>query len=403
MCIRDRARISDLANLLIQNNHKVKILTNFPHYPKGKIFEGYKNGLFMHEKKDGLDIYRTWVFIAPNKGFLKRIINHLSFMLSSLIIGSWLVGKCEVVITESPPLFLGVAGYLLSKLKRAKFIFNVADLWPESAVEIGALNNLFLIRLSNYLANFIYSKAHLITVPNASQKKILEKKDIASGKIMHISNGVNTKLFTFVNTNGFIKEYSLVGKFIVLYSGTHGMSQGLDVVLEAAGCLNDVSDLLFLFVGEGAEKDRLVRKKFEMRLKNVLFIPSQPRLRMPEIISSANICLVPLRNLKLFEGAVPSKIFEYMSCKRPIILGVKGEAEIMLEKAKAGICVQPESAKDLYQAIKRLYEDAHLREAMGNNGREYVEKHFNRKHLALKLEESLVDLTKYVGKTCNDG
>ncbi len=363
-----------------------------PNYPDGMVPSAYRGRIFMREKWNQLTVLRTWIYVTPNKGFAKRILNHLSFMFSSWLAFSQ-TRHADIIISESPPLFLGLSGVLMAKLARAKHVFNVADLWPESAVEMGALKDPRLIRWTYKVAHVIYRHSHLITVTAAGQKRRLVKQGVPRGKIVHISNGVDTQLF---HPNGaqsnFKREHGLEGKFVVFYGGTLGMAHGLDSVVEAAGLLSDEPDIQVVLAGGGAERQNLIGLAEKSGLNNIRFLDVQPREKMPDIINGVDVCLVHLRNLRVFEDVLPSKTFEYMACGKPVIMAVRGEAKKIIERAKAGLCVTPEAPHELAKAIRDLRNRPAESKTFGKNGRLYVERYLSRNRIAKQLESTLFKL-----------
>lgn len=386
-------RIFEFAKKLKEFGHEVSILTAMPNYPKGEIFEGYKGRWLYKQKIDGIKIVRTAIYPTKEKKFLKRLWNYTSFTLSSVIIGAFNIERQDVIITESPPLFLGWSGYLLSKLKGAKFVFNVSDLWPESAITLGILNNRMLINLSFWLEKFCYKKAKLITGQTPGIVSDIIDRGFGENKTYLISNGVDTDLFSKeYYSEDFRKRNGLKGKFAVCYAGNHGLAQGLEVILNAADELRNEDDIRFVFVGDGAEKDNLIKIKEEKKLDNVIFLPLQPKKNMPKIMASIDAAIVPLKKLNLFKGAFPSKIYETMCSEVPIILAVEGDVADMIYKADAGIVVKPENPKEMAQAVLRLYNDEALVKRLGHNGRKYVIENYSRQNITRKLEQLLLEI-----------
>ncbi|HBM75436.1 MAG TPA: glycosyltransferase WbuB, partial [Clostridiaceae bacterium] len=293
----------------------------------------------------------------------------------------------DVVITESPPLFLGYSGYLISKFKNAKFVFNVSDLWPESAIKLGMLHNKTLISMSTWLEEFCYRKADLITGQTKGIVGNISSRGFEKAKIHLITNGVDCELFKPEKRSESIrKEFNVEGKFALCYAGIHGLAQGLEVIMEAARKLKEYKDIAFVFVGEGPEKGKLISLKAKYGLDNVQFFPMQPKARMPEIVASMDAAIIPLKKLDLFKGALPSKMFETMASGIPIVLSVEGEAENMIKEANSGICVEPENHDKLKEAILKLYNDRNLCESLGKNGRAFVQENYSRKNITKKLE-----------------
>jgi len=386
-------RIYELAKLLVKRGHQVTVLTGMPNYPAYEIFEGYKGKLTHKEEMEGIKVVRTWLYVTKNTGFIPRLMNYFSFTFSSVLLGGWFVGKHDIVLIESPPLFLGASGYLLSKLKRAKFIFNVSDLWPESAIKLGILNSNLLIKLSTWLEEFSYRKSSLITGQTQGIIEDIERRGFKNTFLL--TNGTDTNFFTRNNRSEELrKEWNISNKFAVVYAGIIGIAQGLDLILEAADLVRDHQEIQFLLVGEGPEKKRLIEKAQKMGLQNISFIPLQAKKDMPRIIASMDATIVPLKRLELFKGALPSKMFEALASELPIILAVEGEAQKLIEKSGGGICVEPENAKQVADAVLKLANDPELAKKIGEHGREFVKEYYDRGKIVQRLEEKLIDLLK---------
>ncbi|WP_163195293.1 glycosyltransferase family 4 protein [Clostridium thermarum] len=388
-------RIFEFARMLKKFGHQVSILTAMPNYPKGEIFDEYKGRKTCVEELEGIRIVRTSIYASKDKSFTKRLRNYLSFTFSSLLQGAKYIEKQDVIITESPPLFLGWSGYVLSKMKKAKFIFNVSDLWPESAVKLGVLNNKLFIKMSTWLEEFCYRKAAAVTGQTRGIVDNIVSRGFDKHKVHLITNGVDTEFFRRENRSEDLrKELNIDGKFAVCYAGIHGLAQGLEVIIEAAERLKEYEDIRFLFFGEGPEKDKLIAMVREKGLKNVDFHPMQPKTKMPAIIASMDATVIPLKKLELFKGALPSKMFEALASELPIIMAVEGEAKELIDRAQAGITVEPENPEAVAQAVLTLYRDYDKSREMGRHGRRYVMENYSRDAITRKLETILLDLCR---------
>lgn len=386
-------RIFEFAKGLKKFGHEVTILTAMPNYPKGEIFDEYKGKKVIIEELEGIKIVRTSIYATKEKSFAKRMRNYLSFTFSSVFQGAKHIEKQDAIITESPPLFLGWSGYVLSKLKGAKFVFNVSDLWPESAVKLGVLNNKLFIKMSTWLEEFCYKKASAVTGQTKGIVDNITNRGFSKSKVHLITNGVDTEFFKKENRDdNFRKEIGVENKFSIVYAGIHGLAQGLQVVIEAADILKKYEDINFVFIGDGPEKGKLIHMAKEKGLTNVKFLPVQLKPNMPRIIASMDATVIPLKKLDLFKGALPSKMFEALSSELPIILAVEGEAEKLINDAGAGITVEPENPKAIAEAVLKLYNDLELRKNLGLNGRQYVIKNFSRESITRKLEKILLNL-----------
>lgn len=383
-----QARLSELARRLADAGDTVTVVTGFPNYPTGVIPAGYQGKRFMEEHVDGVRVLRTWVFATQNRGFFKRILNHLSFSLSSLTAMRRL-GPTDVIFVESPPLLIGLAALVYTRVKRAPFILNVSDIWPQSAVELGMLRNRVAIRMAEMLERHLYRRATHVTVPTPGMLESLAARGIPRNKLFFLTNGVDTDTFRpQAPDRELARRLGLDGHKVFLYAGTHGLSQGLDVILEAAK-LTRVPDILYVLAGEGADKDALVTKARAQRIDNVRFLPNQPKALMPALLSLAYASIIPLKRLDLFKSALPSKMFESMAVAQPIVMAVWGEAAAVVQTAGCGVVVEPENAQSVHDAVETLAADPDLARRLGEHGREYVTQHFDRKQIAARLSELL--------------
>ena len=386
-------RIFEFAKKLKEFGHEVTILTALPNYPRGEIFDEYKGKKVVLEEIEGIKIIRTSIYATKSKSFTKRLRNYLSFTFSSVFQGYIHIDKQDVVITESPPLFLGFSGYVISKLKKAKFVFNISDLWPESAIKLGVLHNKLFIKMSVWLEEFCYRRAVAVTCQTQGIVDDIVSRGFDKNKVHLLTNGVDTKLFKSENRDeNFRYEIGLENKFALCYAGIHGLAQGLQVIINVAEIVKEERNIQFVFVGDGPEKQDLVNMAKEKGLKNVTFLPLQPKVNMPKIVASMDAAIIPLKKLELFKGALPSKMFETLASEIPIILPVQGEAAKLINSANAGIVVEPENSKEIAEAVLKLYNDIELRNEFGKNGRNYVMKNYARETITRKLEKILISL-----------
>ncbi len=388
-------RLADLVRCLAWSSHEVIVLTALPNYPRGEIFEAYRRRIFMEESANNVRILRTWLFTTKRKGFAPRIVNYLSFALFAFLIGILKIRRQDFVFVESPPLFLGLSGWLLSRLKRAKFIMNVSDLWPESAIALGMLRNERLVRWARWLEEFLYRRADLIT---GQTQGILDHigKRCPHKPIALMPNGVSAEAIIPASRMNETRErirgeFGFNGKFVVGYAGLHGLAQGLETVLDASQLLTQEREILFVFFGDGPEKLLLSSRVAEQRLENVRFFPPQPTSRMPELLCGMDVALVPLKRHRLFQGAMPSKLFEAMGTGTPVIVSIDGEARSIVEKSQGGIYVEPENPQAMAEAIVRLHENPVLRSSLGENARTYVLRHHNRKEAADRFQSFIMN------------
>lgn len=372
-------RLSEIARQFVGAGHEVIVLTAMPNYPTGRIHPGY-GGLYRDEVRDGIQIKRSFIFPTKKIGMLPRLLNYFSFVLSSTLIGAFRLPKLDYLVTESPPLFLGLSGFVLSRLKGAKLIFNVSDLWPESAVHMGLVRNGALLRLAWKLEAFCYRKAWLVSCQSREIQANIQKR-FPKASTYFLSNGVDTASFGRDLFSRPLREELIQGRTcLALYAGLHGVAQGLDQVLEAATQLQDLPELLIVLVGDGPEKEALQERARKLRLQNVRFLPPYPHQKMPAILASADVALVILKGH--LPGAVPSKIYEAMGSGVPVVLAADGEAARIIRETQAGLAVRPGDSAAIATVLRDLMQNPEKRRQMGENGREAALACFDRRKIA---------------------
>lgn len=383
-----QSRLFESATRLSSAGYTVTVVTGFPNYPMGVIPSVYSGRRFMEERMDGVRVLRTWVYAARNRGFARRILNHLSFAFSSL----WAirkVGKVDVIFVESPPLLIGIAALAYSRIKRAPFVFNVSDIWPQSAVDLGALRNPIAIWLAERLEWRLYRRAARVSAVTPGILERLAARGVPRSKLFLLTNGVDTKTYQPTPPDtAMAQQFGLDGHKVFLYAGTHGLAQGLDVVLEAAKLTTNPA-VLYVLAGEGAEKETLLRKAAGEAISNVRFLPNQPKSDMPALVNLAYASIIPLKRLDLFKSALPSKMFESMAAGRPIVAALWGEAADLVNAAECGLVVPPEDPRALRDAVEKLAADPQLAAKLGANGRRYVVEHFDRGKIAERFGDLL--------------
>ena len=379
-----QARLSELANFFSKKGIDVTILTAMPNYPAGKIYNGY-GGFYKTEIIDGLKVIRCFIYPSNSSNVFKRLFSYLSFTLSSLIIGLFVLPKCDYILSESPPLFIGISGYLLSLTKKAKWIFNISDLWPESALILGIINKGIAYKLSTKLEEYLYKKAHLIT---CQSKEITNniKLRISNEKVILFSNGVDIKKFHKKNSSNILKKWSNGKKYTAVYAGLHGLAQGLDQIVLAAKILSKSNfDLQFIFIGDGLEKERLIKLSKSLKLDNISFVDPQDKKNMPAIWASADLAMICLK--KYILGAVPSKLYEAMASSCPIIFIGDGEPREIIHKANCGYSIYPREIDNISISISKMINDNKKRKVASENARKYVVENFNREKIMTNLLE----------------
>jgi glycosyltransferase involved in cell wall biosynthesis len=381
-----------MAHHWVQMGHQVTMLCEIPNHPSGIIPLEYRGKLLQRDQLDGIDIYRVWVKASQEKNFRNRMIFYFSFMTSATLAGLFLTrGKYDLIYASSPPLFVGGAALALSFFKRIPLVFEVRDLWPESAVALGELSNPTAITLATRLEESCYRHASKIIVVTQGIRERLLSRGFANDKIVLIPNGASPGLFKFSGTDRekIRAELGLHGKFIAIFAGTHGLAYDLDTVMEAARILQGDPDIHFLLVGEGPQKAEAVARAESYHLTNLTMLPEQPRQLIPAFLSAADIALIPLRRIELFKGSLPVKMFDAWSCSRPVLLGVDGEARELMEDAKAGVFIPPEDTQALVSALQEMKNDPVARAQMGENGREFTVQKYSRQAQAEKLAKLL--------------
>jgi glycosyltransferase involved in cell wall biosynthesis len=393
------ARVAELSRYWAQDGHEVTVLTGFPNHPAGIVPQEYRRRfrrLVARERVNGVNVVRTWLLPFPNRRTYERVMNYSSFCLSASGTGLFLK-RPEVVIGSSPQLLVGLAAWWLARRKRSRFVLEVRDLWPESLAAVGVgTKKSFMYRTLAKIAGFLYRNCdHIVVVTSAFKEYLVQHWQVAPEKISVVENGVEAELFSPGTESNLRAELGADGKFVVSYIGTLGNAHGLQTLVEAASQLqNSTPKVLFLLVGAGAEKETLASLVRSRGLTNVRFVDQQPREKIPAYICASDACLVLLKKNEIFRTVIPSKMLEFMSCARPVILGVEGQARQILEQADAGICIEPENPTELAQAVLRLSGNDQLREMLGRNGRRHVLQHFSRRQTALDYIDVLSGLVE---------
>jgi colanic acid biosynthesis glycosyl transferase WcaI len=387
------ARAAELSRHWAAAGHDVTVLTGFPNHPTGVVPPEYRDKfrrLIAHEQTDGVNVVRTWLLPFPNRKAYERMLNYSSFCASAATTGLFL-SRPDVVIASSPQLLVAVSGWWLAQWKRVPFVFEVRDLWPESLAAVGMSDgNSLLHRSLARIAGFLYRHAdRIVVVAPAFEDYLVEHWRVPREKISVIENGVETELFApepfSAEAAALRKELDAEGKFVVSYIGTMGMAHGLETIIAAAVQLQTTNpEIVFLMLGEGAEKEHIVALAQQRGLNNLRFVDQQPRERIPAYISASDVCLVPLKKTDLFKTVIPTKMLEFMSCARPVILGVDGQARAILEEARGGLVIEPENSDALVSAIRYLTANREAGLELGQNGRGYIVRKFSRSNTAEK-------------------
>lgn len=382
-----QVRLAALAEAFTAKGHLVTVLTAMPNYPTGRIYAGYPR-FFLRERIGGVHVIRTYIVPTQRATMLHRLASYTSFAASSAFVGTFLLPRPDYLLVESPPLVLGLAGVYLSRVKRARLIFNVSDLFPETAVRLGVLRaGTALHRLSAWLERFCYRRAWLVTGQALEIIRDIAKR-FPRCQTRLLSNGVDPSVFRPRSSAGGARTpASENGRCVAMYAGLHGLAQGLHYVLDAAERLQSDSGCDLVLVGDGPEKSALVADAARRGLTNVRFLDARPHGEMARILQDADILVVPL--VRYITGAVPSKLYEAMATGRPVVLMAEGEAASIVRNHQAGLVVPPGDTAGLAEALRRLAGDPALRARLGRHGRAAVERHFDRRRIGAEFAQFL--------------
>ena len=393
------SRWNEFTRVWTEKGHTVTVLAGMMHYNgKEKIAE-YKGRYFVNKQQGAVNMWRCHVSEAYNKHFIGRLWGYFSFMFSSLYAGLFKAkGKFDVVIVTSPPLFVGASGYLISRLRRMPFVFEVRDLWPESAIDTGVLTNKLVIKLAYFVEGFIYKRARLINVLTpAFYKSLMEKKGIPANKLIQISNAsdfsLSEKLLKDFDRDAFRKQHDLDGRFVITYVGAHGVANHLEQVLDAGEALSDTK-VLFLLIGQGMEKDRLINLAKERKITNVRFLDSVPKAEVFCYILASEMGASVLKRVDTFKTVYSNKTFDYMSCKKPILMAIDGVSRELLEDAGAGSYVEPENISEYNRVIRLYLNDPERLKREGESCYRFAKENFDREVLANKYIGHIGNIVK---------
>jgi len=378
----------------VKSGIEVTIITCVPNFPEGKVYKGYKNKLYQSEMMDGIKIIRVWSYIVANKGFYKRILDYLSFAFSSFFAGLFV--KTDIIIATSPQFFTTWTAFFLSKFKRKPWVFELRDLWPEGVKVVNKIDKNRLFDFLEKIELYLYRDADLIIPVTNAFKKNLMDRGIQASKIKVVTNGSNLDKFKPIKKdNKLISNLKLNNKFIIGYIGTHGKCHGLDFIINAISNIKEDHNFHFIFLGNGAEKNRIVNIAKDNGLKNVTFLNTVAKCEINRYISITDVALVPLKKLEILKTVIPSKIFENAAMKKPILLGVEGESQEIIKKYNAGLCFEPENEYDFISKLKYLKDDNELYSSC-QSGCSKLASEFDRKVLANKMIRHVNEVLEFV-------
>lgn len=376
----------------VRLGHQVTVITCAPNFPKGRVFEGYKNQPFSREKMGEIDVIRVWSYITANEGILRRSLDYVSFMLAA-VPASFLAPRPDVVIATSPQFFTACAGYLVSRLRQVPYVFELRDLWPESIRAVGVMKDSPLLDALEALELFLYRKAVAVISVTHAFKRNLEGRGVDPQKIHVVTNGADLSRFRpRPREQGLASRLGFQNKFVAGYIGTHGMAHALEALLEAARLLKDEGrdDIRLLFLGDGAAKAALRQHAYSLKLDNVVFVESVSKDEVVDYWALLDASIIHLRRTDLFKTVIPSKLFECMAMGIPVLHGVAGESAEIVERFGAGLVFEPENAGALRDHLVALAGDQSLCRKLGQNG-EVGARDFDRTRLAKAMVSHIED------------
>jgi glycosyltransferase involved in cell wall biosynthesis len=389
------SRFNEMTRIWEQAGHTITVVSGMVHYTTGKKYEQYKGKYIVKEQiSPGISVHRCHVSESYNKSFLGRLWAYFSFVVSSLVCIAGIKGRFEVLLVTSPPLFVAITGIIASKLKKIPFVFEVRDLWPESAIDTGVLTNKNLIRAAFWLEKKTYQNARMInTLTPAFQKKIIEQKNIKASKVIMIPNAadfsISDSILMRFNRNAFRQSIGMSDKFVITYVGAHGVANHLQQILDSAELLKDTK-AAFLLIGDGMQKPWLKEEaKNRNLLEKVHFIDSVSKEKIFEYIIASDAGTSVLKKVDTFKTVYSNKTFDYMACKRPVLMAIDGVSRELVEKADCGFYVEPENPVDFAEKVKLYLADPTLGTMHGENGYVFAKEHFDREKLALQYLEEL--------------
>lgn len=394
-------RTKDHVDLWTAAGHRVTVVTGVPNFPRGIVFDGYRNLPVQRETVDGIDVVRVWTYIAPNRGFARRILDYVSFMTTASL-AALALPRPDVVVATSPQFFTAVAGLLVGTLRGRPWVFEVRDLWPESIRAVGAMRDSAVLDRLEGLAGWMYRRADLVVPVTEAFRTHLLGRGVPDERIRVVTNGIDARTVTVATGRNEVRRRHGIPEdaFVAAYVGTVGMAHGLGTVVDAARWAADDRSLHFAIMGEGADKEAVRERIAAERLGNLTLIDAGPRQDAFDLMAASDVSLVVLRDTPLFETVIPSKIFESMALRRPILLGVRGESRrIVVDRCRAGVAFPPENVDGLLGGLRALRDDPDLARRLGDNGRAAVERDYSRRSRA----EAMLDALERVVRRSREG
>jgi glycosyltransferase involved in cell wall biosynthesis len=388
-------RLFTLARNLAGNGVEVTVLTAMPNYPQMSIYPEYRGKSRYFEKIGDIPVHRAAIYVSQNRSIVSRLRNYFSFVVSSARAGRRLQRRYDFLLCESPPLFLGYSAMYLARRKKARLIFNVSDLWPESAEKLGVVTSKFLLGLAYRLEERLYKRAALVTGQTRGICSDINRR-FPEVPTYWLPNSVDLSYFNPAShaESAWREKCGLKpGDRVFLYAGIIGLAQGLEIIVHCAAQFLETDGVKFVLMGSGPEKEKLQKLAAEKGTTNVVFIDPVPKSEMPGIVSGAYAAIIPLKKLEIFRGAIPSKIFENLAMEIPILLAVDGEArDLFIEQGRCGLHVEPENVFSLVAAVSQLLDNTSLRDELGKNGRRFVTQYFDSSRIAADFYRKLCSL-----------
>jgi glycosyltransferase involved in cell wall biosynthesis len=386
-------RLYPIVNRLAAAGHEVTVATGMPNYPTGKVFPGYRGKLSLRETTSAAEVIRTAYYTVPrNRSKITQLLSYLCFM-PAVLISALRAGKVDVVFVTSPPTFPVIPAVLVARLRGARLVLDVRDIWSDELVSYGESGTDSLpVRMARFLERWGYKSADLIGCTTNSLVETVVRRGASVDKTFYFPNGADLDLFKPVERENPIADgLGLGDRFVVMYSGLFGIKHGLEVLLEAAKTLSRKKDIVFLLIGNGARRDALDRFIRDNGLTNVIIAGERPIEDIPHILARADACFAACRPEPYPKKLISVKVFEYLACERAVVGSFEGESARIIYESGGGIVVPPGDAKGVADAVLRLYKDAELRRSMGAAGRKYVERNFSRNGWADRFEKIVSD------------
>jgi colanic acid biosynthesis glycosyl transferase WcaI len=389
-----QTRLDHFAHFLAARGHDVTVIAEVPNHPTGVVLDGYRGKFVIRSVEDGVDTRRVWVFTSPRKSSWRRIAFYLSYAATATAVGVITIRRRpDVVFGSSPPLPVLLPAYAVSLVRRCPLVVDIRDIWPAVGVALGEIRGALPVSAAQHLERFLYRRSAAITCVTRGFVRHVEDSGINPDRIHHLPNGTLPDVFDPTRRDDDIRRsLGLDGKLVVGYIGLHGIAQGLTAVIDAADGLRDRPDIHFFMVGEGPVKADLVDEACRRGLVNITFHPEVPQRDVAPYINTCDVMVVPLRKLDILDTFVPSKLFDYLCCQRPVVLMVDGEARELLEESGGGVFVPPEDGAALADQLRQLAAERSQLPEMGRRGQAWVLEHFVRDTQAASLETLLAEV-----------